>query len=47
MAPVCKSHCRAGVIAQNVNGLTFRQLDIRDQLGEPIVIHDSMNVKRD
>jgi polygalacturonase len=47
MAPVCKSHCRAGVIAQNVNGLTLRQLDIRNQLGEPIVIHDSLNVKRD
>lgn len=47
MAPVCKLHCRAGVIAQNVNGLTLHHLDIREQLGEAFVVSDSMNVKQD
>jgi polygalacturonase len=47
MAPVCKPHCRAGIIAQHVNGLTLRHLDIRDQLGAPVVINHSTNVTQD
>ncbi|MCS7033642.1 MAG: glycoside hydrolase family 28 protein [Phycisphaerae bacterium] len=44
MASVCGRHCRAGVIARNADGLRLRNVDVHDQLGEPIVVEDSRNV---
>lgn len=40
MAPVCKPTCRAGVVAQNVNGLHLKNVQVRDPLGKPFDLNN-------
>jgi polygalacturonase len=44
MASVCEKHCRAGLVAQNVRALAIRNVDVRDQVGEAVVVKNGDDV---
>jgi polygalacturonase len=47
MASVCAEHCRAGILARNTRRLTLRDVTVRDQLGPPVDVKDSSEVRID
>jgi hypothetical protein len=46
MAPVCEHHCRAGLVARYTRRLTLRNVAVFDQVGDPIQVTDSEDVRR-